>query len=163
MPMLNNVQYKLGMGSDPQGAKSFADGRGMVLMAWSPLGHGGRGSIPIFARDLPVEIGKAHGKSGAQVALKWILSHNVTLTTKSADPKHLAEDIDLFDWELTQAEVAALDEDRFGSTSYDTPSFLCNDPEPVPRAKAASNVAATTICVLGGILACIAIPGCVVL
>ncbi|CAE8728597.1 unnamed protein product [Polarella glacialis] len=128
MPMLNNV-FHIGMGPDPQGALSLAERRGMVLMAWSPLGHGGRGETPIFSRALPMQIGKAHGKSGAQVSLKWILSHNVTLTTKSGDPKHLAEDIDLFDWELTAAEVAALDADQFAHSEYDTPSFMCNDPD----------------------------------
>jgi len=128
MPMLNNVQFHLGMGPDPEGAVSFAARRGMVLMAWSPLGHGGRGKTPIFERPLPASIAQAHGRSGAQVALKWILSHNVTLTTLSSEPKHLAEDIALFDWELAPAEVVALDSDRFGSSEYDTPSFLCNDP-----------------------------------
>jgi len=128
MPMVNNVQFHLGMGPDPQGARSFAENRGMVLMAWSPLGHGGHGSTPFFLESLPVAIGKAHNKSGAQVALKWILSHNVTLTTKSADPKHLAEDIDLFAWDLSASELEALD--AHSSTSdYDTPSFMCNDPD----------------------------------
>jgi len=130
MPMLNNMQFHYGMGPDPQRARSFAEKHGMVLMAWSPLGHGdGYGSTPIFLRDLPMKIASSHNKSGAQVTLKWILSHNVTLTTKSGDPKHLAEDIDLFDWELTPAEVAALDDDRFSRSEYDTPSFLCNDPD----------------------------------
>eukprot|EP00927_Polykrikos_kofoidii_P050410 TRINITY_DN44328_c0_g1_i1.p1 TRINITY_DN44328_c0_g1~~TRINITY_DN44328_c0_g1_i1.p1 ORF type:complete len:348 (+),score=44.04 TRINITY_DN44328_c0_g1_i1:45-1088(+) len=129
MPMLNNVQFHLGMGPDPQGTRSFAEKNGMVLMAWSPLGHGGRGSVPIFSRALPMEIAKAHNKSGAQVALKWILSHNVTLTTKSANLEHLAEDIDLFDWELTPAQMAALDSDASARSEYDTPSFSCNDPE----------------------------------
>jgi len=128
MPMLNNVQFHIGMGPDPQGARSLAERREMVLMAWSPLGHGD-GSTPIFSRDLPMKIAKAHGKTGAQVALKWILSHNVTLTTKSGNPKHLAEDIDLFDWELSAADVAALDADQFAHSEYDTPSFMCNDPD----------------------------------
>jgi len=86
-------------------------------------------STPIFSRALPTKIAQAHGKSGAQVALKWILSHNVSLTTKSGNPKHLTEDIDLFDWDLTTAEMAALDADHFARSQYDTPSFLCNDPD----------------------------------
>lgn len=126
-PMLNNLQFHYGMGPDPQGTRSFAKKHDMVYMAWSPLGHG-EGSTPIYSRALPMKIGEAHNKSGAQVALKWILSHNATLTTKSSNPKHLAEDIDLFDWELTAAEMAAMDADRFAQ--YDTPSFLCNDPDP---------------------------------
>jgi len=129
MPMVNNVQFHIGMGPDPQGSLSFAKNRGMVVMGWSPLGHGAYpGQSPIFSKALPAAIGKAHNKTGAQVALKWILSHNVTLTTKSANPQHLAEDIDLFSWDLTEAEMGALDGDLSGA-EYDTPSFLCNDPD----------------------------------
>lgn len=129
-PMLNNVQFHLGMGADPQGALSLARSRDMVLMAWSPLGHGGRGEVPIFERPLTLEIARAHNKSGAQVALKWILSHDVILTTTSAIPEHLVEDLDLFSWDLAPAEVVALDADGLHNPSYDTPSFLCSDPSP---------------------------------
>ncbi len=56
-----------------------------------------------------IAIGKAHGKSAAQVALKWILQHNVTICTQSSNPLHFQEDLALFDFTLSEAEMKVLD------------------------------------------------------
>merc|ERR1712048_1058167 len=123
--MVNQVQLHVGMGPDPQGFKSFADKNGVKLQAWSPLGHGGSGSDEILKGNLTSSIGKKYGKSAAQVALKWLVSHNVSVATKSSNPKHLAENIDIFDFEFTPEELSALDNADFAKA--DTPSFLCDD------------------------------------
>ncbi len=45
----------------------------------------------------------------AQVALKWILQRNVTICTQSSNPAHFQEDLALFDFTLTSAEMKVLD------------------------------------------------------
>ena len=47
------------------------------------------------------------------------------MATKSSSAEHLAEDIDLFDWELTDNDMAALEAATFASD--DTPSFMCDN------------------------------------
>jgi len=127
-PALNQVQLHVGMGPDPQGTISMARRHGLTVQAWSPLGHGGHGSSSILHGKLTTAIGAAHNKSAAQVALKWLLSKGAAVVTKSSNPAHLRENIDLFDFDLSAAEVAALDAATFAKD--DTPSFMCNDPDP---------------------------------
>jgi diketogulonate reductase-like aldo/keto reductase len=123
--MVNQVHYQVGMGPDPQGVKSLAKEKGIVLQAWSPLGMGGNGSSPIMHGNLTSAIAKKYGKSPVQIALKWIVSQNISVATKSSNPVHLAENLDVFDFELDDLDRKALDDANFASK--DEPSFLCRD------------------------------------
>jgi len=120
-PMVNQVKYHLGMGPDPQGFKSFAKKQGMILQSYSPLGTG---SADIIHGNFTTSIGKKHGKSSVQVALKWILSQGVPIVTKSLSEEHLRDNLDIFDWELSDTELSQLNDDAFAKK--ETPSFLCN-------------------------------------
>jgi len=124
-PAVNQVQMHVGMGRDPQGFVTTAKRDGLLLQAWSPLGHGGHGSSEILKGNLTTSIAAAHNKSAAQVALKWIVSKGIAVVTKSSNPAHLAENLDLFGWSLTDSETAALDAASFAAE--DTPSFMCDD------------------------------------
>lgn len=124
-PMVNQVHYQVGMGPDPQGFKTLAEHKGIVLQAWSPLGMGGKGSDPVMHGDLTTALGNKYKKSPVQIALKWIVSNNVSVSTKSINPKHLAENLDIFDFELSPSDLKSLDEADFASK--DEPSFLCRD------------------------------------
>jgi len=97
-PTVNQLSYSVGMSLDPDNAKY-----GIVEQAYSPLGNGAL-SDPVVQG-----IGKVHNKSAAQVALRWILQHNATINTQSTNPVHLKEDADIFDFSLTDAEMAKLD------------------------------------------------------
>lgn len=131
-PMVNQVQMHVGMGPDPQGIVSLVKNKNMVLQAWSPLGSGGHGNPEILSGNLTTSIAKAHGKSTAQVALRWLLQHGASVATKSDNPKHLEEDLAIFDWELTDDEMKSLDSADFAKS--DTPSFLCNNvPSAMPE------------------------------
>ena len=57
---------------------------------------------------LVTEIGKKHGKSGAQVSLKWVVQQGIVVLPKSSRKDYQLENIDLFGWELTEAELAQL-------------------------------------------------------
>lgn len=120
VPVLNQVQYHIGMGADPEGLMSYCKANNIVVEAYSPLGDN---TTQLIHGPLTTSIGKNHNKSSVQVALKWIWQHGHPLTTKSSNPVHLAEDIDLFDWELTADEMTQLDAE---TTPKGSPSFMCS-------------------------------------
>ena len=69
-------------------------------------------------------IGAAHNVSGAQVSLQWLLNHQVPLVSKSTSQAHLEEDFDLFGFQLSDAEMAALDAATSPPGNY---SFRCTE------------------------------------
>jgi diketogulonate reductase-like aldo/keto reductase len=85
---------------------------GIVTQAWSPIG--GITSYRGMAKrsfDDPtlLEIARKHGKSAAQVMLRWHLQEGRSAIPKSVHPERIAENFDVFDFELTRDEVAAID------------------------------------------------------
>jgi diketogulonate reductase-like aldo/keto reductase len=93
--------------------QAFCVERGVVIQAWSPIGgitfyrDGSQGSTledPVIAA-----IAQAHGKSPAQVMLRWHLQEGRSVIPKSTRPARIAENIDVFDFELTGHERAAID------------------------------------------------------
>ena len=79
------------------------------LMAWSPLAAG---EGHIFQQETLVAIAQAHQKSVAQVILRWLLQRGIVPLVKSANPKRMKENLDIFDFTLTEEEmnqIAALD------------------------------------------------------
>jgi diketogulonate reductase-like aldo/keto reductase len=91
----------------------FGEQHGIVAQAWSPIGGITfyRDSGHSSALEDPVigDIAAAHGKSPAQVMLRWGLQHGRSVIPKSTSPKRIAENIDVFDFELSPDELAALD------------------------------------------------------
>lgn len=78
--------------------------RDVLLTAYSPLGHGG-----VLSDDRLREIGARYGKSPVQVALRWVIQHDGTITIpKATGREHLAANLDVFDFELTGAEMRAV-------------------------------------------------------
>merc|ERR1712232_167076 len=119
-PAVNQVQYHVGMGVDPIGVKSASEKYGIHLQAYSPLGNG---KSDLITGDLVTSIGSAHGKTGAQVALRWIQENGVSLTTKTTKTSHMQEDLDVFTFQLSAEDKASLD----GATKPSgSPSFMCS-------------------------------------
>ena len=116
------------MGPDPQGFLAMNAARGIVSQAYSPIGSGGHGSSDILSGPLTTKIAKAHNKSTAQVALKYLVQLNAAVVTKSSSPEHLKQDVELFDWSLTRRDMKELAAATFASD--DTPSFECDNPSP---------------------------------
>jgi diketogulonate reductase-like aldo/keto reductase len=91
----------------------FGAERGILTQAWSPIGgitfyrDGGHGS----SLDDPVigDVARTHGKSPAQVMLRWGLQHGRSVIPKSTKPSRIAENIDVFDFELSADELATID------------------------------------------------------
>jgi 2,5-diketo-D-gluconate reductase B len=75
--------------------------RDMALVAYSPLAHG-----EALQEDLLDEIGKAHGRSRAQIALRWLVQQDgVAAIPKAGERSHLEENFAVFDFELTPDEM----------------------------------------------------------
>lgn len=78
--------------------------QGIVVEAWYPLG--GRGhTAALFNDPIIAGIAKAHGKSSAQVILRWDLQKGVVVIPGSSNPEHQKENISIFDFELTDEEM----------------------------------------------------------
>lgn len=87
--------------------------RGILTQAWSPIGgitfyrdgtHGSTLEDPVIGR-----IAQAHGKSPAQVMLRWHLQQGRSVIPKSTKPHRIAENVDVFDFDLGADELAAVD------------------------------------------------------
>lgn len=87
---------------------------GVAIEGWAPLGGG-----ELDLEDYPeiTDAAEAHGKTPAQVVLRWHIQNKVIVFPKTTSPARMAENLDVFDFELTQDEMAALislDEEEFG-------------------------------------------------
>jgi 2,5-diketo-D-gluconate reductase A len=83
--------------------------RGVQIESWGPFAEGRNN---LFTDPVLSEIGAAHGKSVAQVVLRWLIQRNVVVIPKSVRPDRMRENIDVFDFELTDDEmtrIAAMD------------------------------------------------------
>lgn len=110
--------------------KEFLDKEGIVIQAWYPLGHGDKALIqePLFT-----EFSKKYGKSNAQVILRWHIQAGNIVIPGSKNPAHIKDNFNLFDFALTDDEMAkitALDKQKRYYTS--TPEMLKKYAEMVP-------------------------------
>lgn len=83
----------------------FHDSRGVVTESWGPLAEGRNG---LFTDPVLAEIGEAHGKSVAQVVLRWLIQRGVVVIPKTVRPERMAENLDVFDVELSDDEMARI-------------------------------------------------------
>ena len=85
---------------------------GVLTQAWSPIGgitsYRGTGTRTFDDPAIAV-IAAAHGKTPAQVMIRWHLQQGRSAIPKSVRPERIAENFDVFDFELTTDEVAAID------------------------------------------------------
>ncbi len=109
-PMVNQVETHVF--NQQVEAKKYMDEFGTAIMAWGPMAEGRNG---LFTNPVLTEIGKAHGKSVAQVALRYLLELGVIIIPKSTHKERMVENRDLYSFSLTAEEkerIAALDEKK---------------------------------------------------
>lgn len=90
--------------------ENYLKSQNILMQAWSPLaaGQGDLLSNPVLC-----SIAKAHEKSPAQVVLRWLIQRNILPLVKTANPRRMRENLDIFDFELTESElleIAKLDQ-----------------------------------------------------
>ena len=109
-PAINQVQYHVGMGTaGPNATDGIKYDRsvGVTYQSFSPL-CGPCGTDLLITGPVVTEIGKKYNKTGAQVSLKWQVQLGIPIIPKSANPKHLAENLDMFDWTLSDEDMKTL-------------------------------------------------------
>ncbi|MEP4892355.1 MAG: aldo/keto reductase [Aliiglaciecola sp.] len=79
----------------------------ILVQAWSPLAQGGQG---IFEQQQVTSIANKYQKSPAQVVLRWHLQRNTLVIPKSITASRIIENIQVFDFELTAAELKTIDD-----------------------------------------------------
>jgi 2,5-diketo-D-gluconate reductase A len=86
--------------------RSFDERHGIATEAWSPIGQG-KGVID---EETIVGIAREHDKTGAQVTLRWHIQLGNIVFPKSVTPERIQENFEIFDFELSDEEMAAIGE-----------------------------------------------------
>jgi len=121
VPAVNQVELHPHLTQAP--LREFHARHGIVTEAWSPLARGG----DVLTDPRITAIAEAHGKTPAQVILRWHLQVGTVVIPKSVTPSRIAENLDVFGFTLADDEIAAIealdagsrvgpDPDRFNRT-----------------------------------------------
>jgi diketogulonate reductase-like aldo/keto reductase len=97
-------QIELHPGFDQAELRAHHAAHGIVTEAWSPLRQGYR----LLDDPVVLAISSAHAKSPAQVVLRWHIQLGNLVIPKSVTPERIRENIDIFDFELNEEEMAAV-------------------------------------------------------
>ena len=104
-PMVNQIEYHFGFTDrDQMEAVAFSQANGIVVEGWAPLCRGNAFGHPVLAA-----VAQKHGKTEAQVLVRFCLEHGVLPLPKSATPSRIIENADVFSFSLDAEDLAALD------------------------------------------------------
>lgn len=96
---------------------AFNQGEDVRVEAWAPFAEG---KHDVFTNDTIAQIAQAHGKTTGQVILRWLLQRGITVIPKSVHRERMIENMDVFDFELTPAEMKLMTSlDRNESQFFD--------------------------------------------
>ena len=98
IPSINQIEFHPGYWQ-PQ-LVDFCKQNKIVVESWSPLARG-----KVFGNETLINISKKHKKSVSQICLRWIIQHEVVVIPKSTNPERMSENMDVFDFELSAAEM----------------------------------------------------------
>jgi len=101
VPALNQVE--LHPSFQQQTVREYNTAHGILTEAWAPLSRGKLTENPVI-----VGLAKKHGKSSAQVILRWHIQLGNLVIPKTSNPDRLAENIDIFDFELDSEDMHAI-------------------------------------------------------
>ena len=110
-PMVDQIEYHPGFTQED--CVEFCQKNNILVEAWSPLGRGN-----VLDNPLLKSIATNHGKSVVQVVIRWVMQTGVLPLVKSVTPSRIKENVDVFDFELSQQEmleIASMKADRIGA------------------------------------------------
>ncbi|KAJ4972861.1 hypothetical protein NE237_006035 [Protea cynaroides] len=104
-PAVNQVEMNAAW--QQKKVREFSKEKGIHVSAWSPLaGYGAVwGSNSVMENTILKDIATTKGKSIAQISLRWVYQQGVSPIVKSFNKERLKENLQIFDWELTQKEL----------------------------------------------------------
>lgn len=112
VPAVNQVEFHPLLAQEE--LRSYVKNKGIQLEAWSPLGQGN-----LLNHELLQKIAAKHGKTTAQIILRWDLQLEVVTIPKSVNESRIIENADLYDFQLDAEDIAAIatlnENKRFGS------------------------------------------------
>ena len=102
-PMVNQIETHVFQ--QQQVSRKYMDELGIAHMAWGPLAEGKNG---IFQNETLISIGQKYGKTGPQVALRYLMERGVIIIPKSSKKERMAENLNIFDFELSAEDMDAI-------------------------------------------------------
>ena len=102
--------------------KKLLHDTGMGMMAWYPLGHGDKNLVnePVFTK-----LAEKYGKSNVQIILRWHVQSGNVIFPGSKNPDHIRDNLDIFDFELTDEDMAEIAKVNKGVRYYNaTPEMV---------------------------------------
>ncbi|KAI9080966.1 hypothetical protein K1719_037127 [Acacia pycnantha] len=87
--------------------REYCKEKGIVITGYSPLGAPGarRGSNRVVDNEILNDIAKSHGKTVAQVSLRWLYEQGVSFVVKSYNKERMKQNLEIFDWSLTESDL----------------------------------------------------------
>jgi diketogulonate reductase-like aldo/keto reductase len=112
-PMVDQIEFHPGFMQKE--TVELCQKNGIVVEAWSPLGTG-----KMLTNETLMAIAAKYGKSVAQICIRWCLQHGVLPLPKSVTPSRIAENADVFDFTISDEDMAAIDAmEYFGGSGFD--------------------------------------------
>lgn len=114
VPAVNQVEFHPFIYQEQKELLDFCEAEGIIFEAYSPLARG-RLSDPMLS-----ERGGKYGKSASQVMLRWAIQHGTVPLPRSSQEEHILENFEVFDFELTDGDMEAIDNiQQAGRTTWD--------------------------------------------
>ncbi len=114
MPMVDQIEYHPGWMQEA--VVSYCEAHHILVEAWSPLGRSA-----VLQREELKEIAESHGKSAAQVCIRWEMQHGILPLPKSVTPSRIAQNADVFDFVLSEEEMKKIDTIHDCGVHYELP------------------------------------------
>ena len=122
-PMVNQLQCNAFI--QQTGIEPIHAEFGTKMMAWGPLG--GQGVDGIVKSEELSAIGEKYGKSAAQIALRWLTQRGIVAIPKSSHKERMAQNFSIFDFTLTDeemAKIATMNQHDTGTINFSDPQFV---------------------------------------
>lgn len=104
VPVVDQIELHPAFAQRP--IREYAASKGIAIEAWGPLGQG---KYDLFGMPAVADAARAHGVSPAQAVIRWHLQHGIIVFPKSNSRERIAQNFDVFGFELTADEMAAID------------------------------------------------------
>lgn len=101
-PMVNQIECNPGHRQEE--IRSFCNANDIIVQAWSPLGRG-----RILENQILTDLAQRYGKTVAQISLRWAVQSGIVPIPKSDNPGRIKQNIDIFDFSLSEEDMKAID------------------------------------------------------
>lgn len=112
-PMVNLVECNTFFQREDE--KKYLDRENILMQAWSPLAAG---QSRLFENETLLQIAHNHNKTVAQIVLRWLVQRGIVPIVKSSNPIRMKENLDIFDFEISQYEMDEIKKLDTGRTCF---------------------------------------------